>query len=140
MSGMKIATFRERLTDLISSSGKSQSSIADEFGVAKQTISAWITGQSSPRAPVLSALADYFGVSLAWLMGYDVPRIDPKESLSLSEDAVPFQDSLSPDESLLLDGYRALSDSGKQYMLTQLTAAKAIYGEKDTSASVSNIG
>ena len=139
MSGMKVATFRERLIDLVSSSGKSQSTIADEFGVAKQTISAWITGQSSPRAPVLSALSEYFGVSLAWLMGYDVPRIEMKEALRISEDTHTFQEPLSPDESVLLDGYRALSDDGKKYMLTQLTAAKAIYGGKDTPAAAESV-
>lgn len=48
MSGEKVSSFRERFAELVSSCGKSQSSIAAEFGVAKQTISAWITGQTSP--------------------------------------------------------------------------------------------
>lgn len=73
--------FRERFSELVSSSGKSQSLIASEFGVAKQTISAWITGQSVPRAPVLSALADYFDVNVAWLAGNDAPKVDTRSRM-----------------------------------------------------------
>ena len=76
MSGKKVATFRERFTELIESSPKSRTAIAQEFGVAKQTISAWLTGQNSPRLPVVVSLAEYFGVSLGWLNGYDVPKYE----------------------------------------------------------------
>ena len=133
MNGKKISTFRERFTELVESSGKSQTSIASEFKVSKQTISAWITGQTSPRAPALTALADYFDVSVAWLMGFDVPKRSEKRVES-------FVPSLTPDESLLIEGYRALPDQGKQYMLQQLTAANAIYGGKDRSSDASDVG
>lgn len=79
MSGKKISNFRDRFNELIESSTKSRTVIAQEFGVAKQTISAWITGQSSPRLPVASALADYFEVNIDWLMGYDVPKYKSKD-------------------------------------------------------------
>ena len=44
--------------------------------------------------------------------------------------------SLSSDETVLLNGYRELSDPGKTYMLQQLTAAKALYGGKDSPDAV----
>ena len=59
---------------MIDSSPKSRTAIASEFGVAKQTISAWTTGQTSPRLPVVTSLAEYFGVSCEWLLGFDVPK------------------------------------------------------------------
>jgi len=71
----KVATFRERFTELVEASPKSRTTIAREFNVAKQTVSAWVTGQSSPRLPVVAALADYFGVSFQW-----APRFRRSES------------------------------------------------------------
>lgn len=121
----KISTFKERFTELIESSPKNRTAIAQEFGVAKQTISAWITGQSSPRAPVVSALADYFHVSVPWLMGFDVPRSDsPALNLQMF--------GKDPAEHQLIDVYRSLPDPGKHYLLQQAHAAVLLYGDKDT--------
>lgn len=85
MTGKKVASFQERFVELINSSPKSQTTIATEFGVAKQTISAWYTGQSSPRIPVVASLAEYFGVSLEWLNGFDVPKYDAPSKPSAPE-------------------------------------------------------
>ena len=79
---VKVSTFQERFNELLNQTPKSRTTIAEEFGVAKQTISAWATGQSSPRTPVVSSLADYFDVNLEWLVGYDVP-MRPDRSLNL---------------------------------------------------------
>ena len=80
MEVKKVATFQDRFSELVESSTKSRTTIASEFGVAKQTISAWTTGQTSPRLPVVSSLADYFGVSCNWLLGFDVPKYPIKEN------------------------------------------------------------
>lgn len=135
-----MSTFRERFTDLVSSSGKSQSAIADEFHVAKQTISAWITGQSSPRSPVLSALADYFGVHVTWLMGFDVPKYKQMVTSDLPvklpdgfDSQIVTSDGLLPDEQDLLTLYRGADDRAREDALDTLrkhqkqdTSVKAI--------------
>lgn len=115
MAGQKIASFKERFAELVSSCGKSQSSIAADFGVAKQTISAWITGQTSPRSPVLSALADYFGVSVVWLMGYDVPKYPEKKEAT--------ENFLSQTEKDLVSYYRAAAPSARSSALLLLKAS-----------------
>lgn len=144
MSGKKVSTFRERFTELVVSSGKSQSSIADEFHVAKQTISAWITGQSSPRSPVLSALADYFGVSVAWLMGFDVPKISPALIKELTTGDLPVKlpdyfdnyvsssNELPSDEQELLILYRGADDRAREDALDTLRK----HQKQDTAAKV----
>ena len=99
MNGKKVATFTERFNELIESSPKSRTAIAQEFGVAKQTISAWLTGQNSPRLPVVAALAEYFGVSLRWLNGFDVPKYDPPDH---SKDPDPPEPDLKTPEARLL--------------------------------------
>lgn len=103
MEVKKVATFQERFSELIDSSSKSRTAIASEFGVAKQTISAWTTGQSSPRLPVVSSLAEYFGVTCEWLLGFDVPKY------SVKRDDPPPDQPANDDVRLLIRGLNKLS-------------------------------
>ena len=47
----------------------SQSALAKIIGVAQQTIGSWETGRTSPDTEMLKKLADYFGVSIDYLLG-----------------------------------------------------------------------
>ncbi len=116
MTGQKVTTFQQRITELISISGKSQSAIASDFGIAKQTLSAWVTGQNSPRPPIIYALSYYFDVSIPWLMGFDVPRGNSY--------------GLSDDEMSILKIYRSLAPAGKAYFSQQLSIASKMFKEE----------
>ncbi|MBO7710667.1 MAG: helix-turn-helix transcriptional regulator [Lachnospiraceae bacterium] len=107
MTEKKVSTFQQRLCELIEESGKSQSSIASDFGIARQTISAWVTGQNSPRQPIINALAMYFGVTIPWLYGFDVSK--RVEILSLSDD-----------EKALIRAWRAADDRARSDALSTL--------------------
>lgn len=109
MSGKKISTFQERIAELVEESGKTQTAIARDFGVSKQTISAWVTGANSPRLPIVYALSYYFGVSIPWLMGYEVERFEN-------------QATLTQDEKALLAAYRQADDHAREYAMDMLTA------------------
>ena len=61
-----------RLQELRNQSGKSQSRVALDFGVARSTVSMWETGGSEPDNVTLQKLADYFDVSVDYLLGRDV--------------------------------------------------------------------
>lgn len=41
----------------------SQSDLAKALGTTQMTVSAWETGRSTPRPPMMQKIADYFGVS-----------------------------------------------------------------------------
>lgn len=49
--GTKVATFRERFSDLFEESELSITKLAKELHVSNQTISAWKTGMRSPKEP-----------------------------------------------------------------------------------------
>lgn len=149
MSGKKVATFRERFTALIESSPKSRTTIAREFGVAKQTISAWLTGQNSPRLPVASALADYFEVNLGWLLGFDVPKTIDRSRLEEYE--ATMKDILSNNERLgivtsselsLIESYRSLTPRGQELLQDRAKELVVLYGKKseDSSAQPVQVG
>ena len=71
---LKVSTFRERFYELISSSDKPMKDFSKDLHVSNQTISAWKTGTRSPKEPTIIAIANHFGVSVQWLMGFDVPK------------------------------------------------------------------
>ena len=73
-SGKKIATFQQRFADLFDESKKTIKELSKELHVSNQTISAWKTGSRSPKEPTIIAIANYFGVTEKWLMGFDVEK------------------------------------------------------------------
>lgn len=117
-NGLKVASFRERITELVETSEKSQSDLAADFGVSKQTLSAWITGQNSPRRPTVTALAAYFGVTVPWLTGFDVSKYD--DSMPALKEAPAAGPLLSDDERRLLDAWRAADDLAREDALKTL--------------------
>jgi transcriptional regulator with XRE-family HTH domain len=71
---MKIATNQERLNELFDADPRSDTAIATELGVSKQTISAWRSGYRSPKKPMLIKITEVYNVSIEWLMGFDVEK------------------------------------------------------------------
>lgn len=77
-TGTKIATFRERFSQLCEESPMSATAIAKALHVSKPTISAWKSGDRSPKQPTIITIAEYFGVTIGWLMGFDVKKEAPR--------------------------------------------------------------
>mgnify|MGYP002621407360 CR=1 FL=1 len=126
------SSFPRILKRLMEHYGLSQMDIAEKLGVSKQTVSDWVNGKKFPRVDRMQQLSDLFDVLMSDLYSDKEPDAWDRFVLKQTE--------MSNDEYILLQGYRALPDPGKQYMLQQLTAAKAIYGEKDNASSSSDVG
>ena len=58
-----------RLSDLLASSDTSQRELAKQIGVSNSTISRIINGDGNVMLKTVIAIADYFSVSLEWLVG-----------------------------------------------------------------------
>ena len=58
-----------RLSDLLASSDTSQRKLAKQIGVSNATISRIINGDGDAMLKTVIAIADYFPVSLEWLVG-----------------------------------------------------------------------
>jgi len=78
-TALKVTTFQQRFSDLFEESEKTIMTLAKELHVSNQTVSAWKTGARSPKEPTIIAIAKHFGVSVEWLMGFDVDKEQPKE-------------------------------------------------------------
>lgn len=54
----------------------SQQKLADKIGVSRSTVAMWETAASQPDNEMLKKIADFFGVSIDYLLGRDVPDPD----------------------------------------------------------------
>ncbi|MDR0856531.1 MAG: helix-turn-helix domain-containing protein [Clostridiales bacterium] len=61
----------QRLSLLITQSGKQQTQICKELGIKKQYLSNWKTGFCEPNIDDLIMLAKYFGVTIDYLVGLE---------------------------------------------------------------------
>ena len=102
-----MSRFHENLKALREVRGVTQETLGQKIGVAKSTVSMYESGSREPSFEILEAIADYFNVSLAALMG-DV-------------DIAP---GLTAEEAGLLADYRALGEEGKRYLRQTVRLAR----------------
>lgn len=63
------------LTELRAGTDYSQQDIADKLGVSRVTVGKWESNRSMPRKGNLQQLSDFYGVTVAELMGDDIEPI-----------------------------------------------------------------
>ena len=76
------------LRDLRKARGMTQKDVADRVGVVPKTVSKWETGKANPDFEKQRFLADFFGVSVDYLLG----RTDKKEEHT--ENDVPKENTI----------------------------------------------
>jgi len=64
-----LSSFVERFSDLRSKSNVTYLSLAESLGVSPRALKYYGSGEREPSMPVLIALADFFDVSLDYLVG-----------------------------------------------------------------------
>lgn len=64
--------------------GISQEQLANHLNVVRQTVSKWEQGKSVPDADLLMAMADYFGVGVADLLGSKIES-EPQDPSEIAE-------------------------------------------------------
>ena len=69
---MKEIKFGERLKELRQEKGLGQVELATKIGVSKGIISLWEQGKREPTLSSLVAIADYFCITLDYLIGREV--------------------------------------------------------------------
>ena len=94
-----------RLRDLRHAKGISQQDLADILHVTQQSIYKYETGKAESDLDVVIAIANYFDVSVDYLVGYtDVP---------IRYEYYDIEKSITSQEDRLLKYYRALTQDGQ---------------------------
>ena len=93
-----------RVRELRESRGLQQKDLAIDLCVSQPTISDWESGRKVPSAKSTQKLADYFGVTIDYLLGREGTK---KEPTPVSESGPPLYppeyDLLSPADKELVD-------------------------------------
>lgn len=106
-----------------------QKKMADFLGIDRTTYVKYESGTIAPPAETVSKLADYFGVTVDYLLGR---TDDPSPRVEKSAPAP----ALSPDEAQLLAAFRALNAAGQQNAQTYLAFLAADPAlSKDTASA-----
>ena len=132
-SRLKITTFRERFSDLCESNPMSDTALAEKLHVSKQTVSAWRNGTRSPKEPTVIAIANHFGVNVAWLLGFDVGKF-PEDEKPEPKDAGNFPQT--EEARTLARGIDKLPQEQREQALNVIKAMfsqYADYFEKETT-------
>ncbi len=66
---MDYTAFRHNLRQLIQSRGKSVKCFSMDINITEATISRYLSGSRTPDLPYVVKIAEYFGVSVDWLLG-----------------------------------------------------------------------
>lgn len=69
-----------RIRDLMDERDLNQNAVANIAGVSKSAVSQWFSGVFEPKASSLAKLADYFGVSVEYLMTGEDGSVRPSPS------------------------------------------------------------
>jgi transcriptional regulator with XRE-family HTH domain len=76
--------FSKILTRLIKDNRISQSELASKLNTHRQNVYQWVSGKTVPRNDMLSRIADYFEVSIDYLLGKDNDQSTVKAKTNIS--------------------------------------------------------
>lgn len=101
---MKGREIMNRLKELRKEKGLTQQGLADEIGITKRTYIYWEQGERQIKPDKAQALADFFGVSVGYLLGYtnnpklysDEIAIEPEEGVVLTHSEQRNNEKLDP--------------------------------------------
>lgn len=67
---------QERLRNLRAKSGKNQDTVAEACDISRIALARYESGQRMPKMNILAKLAEYYGVTVDYLMGRDETQAD----------------------------------------------------------------
>ena len=94
---------------LLKAKGISAYRVSKDTGISTATLSDWKTGKSTPKADKLQKIADYFCVSVDYLMGISVeekkaPTLTEKDERDIARDVERIMANLETSGDLMFDG------------------------------------
>ena len=69
----------DRLREALNDNNMKPIELAERADVPKSMVSYYLSGKSVPKADRIYKMAQVLGVSEAWLLGYDVPKVRTEE-------------------------------------------------------------
>jgi transcriptional regulator with XRE-family HTH domain len=105
----------KKLKELRIEKGLSQQQLAEQFGVSQQTVWKYETGVNEPDIKMLNQYADYFGVSIDYLVERTDCPLPPAAAVKCP---------ITTDEGILLQWYRTKSSDIKKNLIVLIKSLK----------------
>lgn len=95
------SAFQKNLRNLIDSHGITVKGLAEDVNISHVTISRYLNGHREPDLKYVLSLAQYFKVSIDWLLGFSDDRYEvlPQESRAL----ITLFNKASPDDRRVIE-------------------------------------
>lgn len=130
--------FVRNLSALIEETGITQREFAEKIGVTEVTISRYLSGERSPRIEIVSKIADFFNVTVDYLLGIDreygaATPPEKHQEKQIEKHNANLQNKKAEDERLVAfyEGYNDLDEADKDVLMATFDAfIKARKGEK----------
>lgn len=74
---MDFSIFRSRLQELMDSRGLSMKALAEQINMTPATVSRYLSSDRTPDLAYVARLAEHFGVSIDWMLGFDDDKYAP---------------------------------------------------------------
>lgn len=128
--------FYDTFLSLCSSNGMKPGRAADEIGINRGTVTSWKKRGYTPRAEVLQRIADYFGVTVDYLLGKvsepflsldekGILQIDTDALAGIKEKPTPEDgDGLDPEQAEIVRLYEAAPPALRAAALAVLRSAE----------------
>ena len=91
---MGTISIADRLRELRAARKLNQDEVAEACGISRIALARYETGTRTPRAVYVARLAEYYGVSIDYLMGAD-PAVTPEQPDTSAQNRDPILDALA---------------------------------------------
>lgn len=98
---------KKRLKEQRAIKGLSQRALAEILNVSQQTIGSWETGRTEPDQQTLKKIANFFNVSVDYLLEQEDinnPSLSRKEKADIAKDLDEIKQQLLDSDQLMFDG------------------------------------
>ncbi|MBR0519098.1 helix-turn-helix domain-containing protein [bacterium] len=104
---------------LLEEKGISFYKLSKDTGITESTFSQWKKGTNKPSTKILNLLANYFNVSIAFLLGYSNKRKEEKENLILTESEEKFINEIreNKEQKELITVFQDLTEENKKIFI-----------------------
>ena len=99
-----------RLKELRKEKKLTQQELADTFQVSKRTVQYWENGESQIKPDKAQELADYFGLSVGYLLGYGYEKRETKSVEKLEVLFVEFLETIDTISDIDLENLKVFSN------------------------------
>lgn len=114
MENIKVSSFKNRLKELLLEKNMTQKELSNLTGITPSSISDWLRGKYEAKQDKIDIIATALNVSQAYLMGYDVPKVNRIKMFAKESNS---NQSLTNNQEKIISLFNQLNEDGQEKAL-----------------------